>query len=147
VLSVAVGIIAASSIIRTFSDMHNPCVQWVRPGTGETIVSVAPEGCSGVTVHGQTRLQASVMAIVIPGGLLASIALFWAGIARSRQRLITTGAVLMLAETLVVFTIFPLTLLTGIAFAYVAYAPAGRIRGRKSGPARQQDGDTFPAVD
>jgi hypothetical protein len=29
---------------------------------------------------------------------------------------------LMLAETLVVFTIFPLTLLTGMTFAYIAYA-------------------------
>jgi hypothetical protein len=62
------------------------------------------------------------MSSVIPGGLLVSIALFCGGVGGGRRPLMKTAAVLMLAETLVVFTIFPLTLLTGMTFAYIAYA-------------------------
>jgi hypothetical protein len=121
-LSIAVGIIAAWSILRTFSDMGNPCVQWAPVGTKERTATIAPRGCSSITVHGQTRLQASVVSSAIPGGLLVSIALFCGGIVSGRRPLMKTAAVLMLVDTLVVFTIFPLTLLTGMTFAYIAYA-------------------------
>jgi hypothetical protein len=64
-------------------------------------------------VHGQTTKQASLLASMVSGGLLVSIGLFVLGTIRSRRRFVTTAAVLMLAETLFAFSIFPLTLITG----------------------------------
>jgi len=47
------------------------------------------------------------------------------GVAVSRRPLILTGACLMLAETFVVFTIAPLTLIAGLAFLFLAKRAPG----------------------
>jgi hypothetical protein len=105
-LAAAVGSISARSIIRTIWDMRNPCVRWV-PNMEVTMVAVAPAGCRGVSVHGQSLVHAALISALLPGGLLLSIALFGVGVLRSRPPL-DAASVLMLAETLVVFTMAPL---------------------------------------
>jgi hypothetical protein len=60
------------------------------------------------------------MCALIPGGVLLSAVLGIIGVAVSRRRLILAGAFLMLAETLVVFIIAPLTLIAGLGFLFLA---------------------------
>jgi len=60
------------------------------------------------------------MCALIPGGVLLSAVLGIIGVVFSHRRLILAGAFLMLAETLVVFTIAPLTLIAGLGSLFLA---------------------------
>jgi len=71
-------------------------------------------------MQGESKLRAATMCALIPGGVLLSAVLGMIGLAISRRRLILAGAFLMLAETLVVFTIAPLTLIAGLGFLFLA---------------------------
>jgi hypothetical protein len=71
-------------------------------------------------VHGESKRRAATVCALIPGGVLLSAVLGMIGLAVSRRRLILAGACLMLAETLVVFTIAPLTLIAGLGFLFLA---------------------------
>jgi len=83
--------------------------------------SIGPNDvCRSVTVHGGSKLRAVTTAALVPGALLLSIVLATTGVARARPWLIFVAAVLMLGETPVVFTIAPLTLLTGLLYLFFA---------------------------
>lgn len=71
-------------------------------------------------MQGESKLRAATVCALIPGGVLLSAVLGMIGLAVSRRRLILAGSFLMLAETLVVFTIAPLTLIAGLAFFFLA---------------------------
>jgi hypothetical protein len=60
------------------------------------------------------------MCALVPGGVLVGAALGIIGVAVSRRRLVFAGAFLMLAETLVVGTIAPLTLIAGLGSLFLA---------------------------
>ena len=57
---------------------------------------------------------------MVPGVVLVSTVLAMIGVAVSRRWLIFGGSILMLAETPVVFSIAPLTLITGLLYLVVA---------------------------
>jgi len=71
-------------------------------------------------MQGESKLRSATMCALMPGGVLLSAVLGMIGLAISRRRLILAGAFLMLAETLVVFTIAPLTLIAGLGFLFLA---------------------------
>lgn len=113
--------VAIWSINRTVSQMCNPCVRWDGGGSPELSASLEPnDPCRSITVRGESRLRAATMCALIPGGVLLSAVLGIIGVAVSRRRLILAGAFLMLAETLVVFIIAPLTLIAGLGFLFLA---------------------------
>jgi len=66
------------------------------------------------------KAQALILAAVVPGGLLAFALLAVAGAALSRRRLVISGAIGILAETIVVFTIAPLTLIIGVSLLFLS---------------------------
>ena len=76
--------------------------------------------CRAVTVNPGSRAGEALVAAAAPGGLLAFAALAITGAARSRRRLVLAGAG-MLAETVVVFTIAPLTLAAGLVLLLIAW--------------------------
>jgi hypothetical protein len=101
--------------------MSDPCVRW-EGGSRQLSATLRPgDPCTAITVNGQSRLQAAAMSALIPGALLLSAALGIIGVAVSRRRLIFAGGFLMLAETLVVFTIAPLTLIAGLGLLFLAW--------------------------
>jgi hypothetical protein len=71
-------------------------------------------------MHGESKLRAVTICVLVPGGVLLSAVLGTIGVAVSRRPLILAGACLMLAETFVVFTIAPLTFIAGLAFLFLA---------------------------
>jgi hypothetical protein len=83
-------------------------------GTG---VVVVPAGCRSVTVRGEPKVHAAVVSALVPGGLLLSIAMFAAGVARVAEAIGACRRRAFLAETIIVFTI-PITLSTGLVFEY-----------------------------
>jgi hypothetical protein len=71
-------------------------------------------------MHGESKRRAVTICAVVPGGVLLSAVLGVIGAAVSRRPLIFAGALLMLAETFVVFTMAPLTLIAGLALVFLA---------------------------
>jgi len=121
VLLAALPIVAVAfwSIRQTVIGLADPCATWVQaPADGAAISAVITpqDPCKVKTVHAQSKARALIVAAVVPGGLLASTLLAVAGAALSRRRLILAGAAGTLTETLVVFTLAPLTLAVGLTY-------------------------------
>lgn len=103
--------------------MFDPCVHWDGSGSASISASIGPnDACRAVTVNGESRLRAVTMTALIPGGVLLSTVLAAIGVVRSRRWLIFAAALLMFAETPFVFTIAPLTFLSGVAYLILANA-------------------------
>ena len=119
--SAPVAAIAVWSLGRTVTVLSqtDPCVQW--QAAGEVTATLPPGGpCRSLTVHGQSKTRAAITAILVPGGVLAAAVLAVSGIAASRRKLAIPGSGLMLAETAVAMTLFPLTLSTGVILLLLA---------------------------
>jgi hypothetical protein len=125
IVSAPTAAISVWSITRTLSQMFDPCVRWDASGGTSVSVSLGSNALrKSVTVHGESKLRAGLVSALVPGVVLVSAVLATIGVAVSRPRLIFGGAVLMLAETLVAFTIAPLTLITGLLYLLLAsWAP------------------------
>jgi hypothetical protein len=73
-----------------------------------------------MTVHNESKARAAMVAAEVPGGLMAAAMLAVAGAALSRRRMMLAAAIGMSAETLVVFSIAPPTLVVGLGFLLLA---------------------------
>jgi hypothetical protein len=103
--------------------MFDPCVRWEASGStsGTLSASIGPNDvCKSVTVAGESKLRAGTVSALVPGVVLVSTVLAMIGVAVLRRWLIVVGAILMFAETPVVFSIAPLTLITGLLYLLVA---------------------------
>ena len=81
--------------------------------------SIGPNGvCRSVRGQGESKLRAVTTTALVPGVVLLSTLLATIGVALRRGWLILVAAVLMLAETPVVFTIAPLTFITGLLYLF-----------------------------
>ena len=90
--------------------------------------SIGPSDvCRSVTIHGESKLRAVTTAALVPGVVLLSTLLATTGVAFARRWLIFVAAGLMLAETPVVFTIAPLTLITGLVYLFFAIRPRAAV--------------------
>ena len=120
ILSAPPAAVAIWSIGRTVSQMSDPCFRWDGGGGPEWSATLRPnDPCRSITVHGESKRRAAAICALIPGGVLLSAVLGMTGLAVSRRRLILTAAFLMLAETLVVFSIAPLTLIAGLGLLFL----------------------------
>ena len=122
-VSAPAAVISVWSITRTLLQMFDPCVRWeASRGTSGTLsASIGPnDACKSVTVIGESKLRAGAVSAMVPGVVLVSTVLAMIGVAVSRRWLIFGGSILMLAETPVVFSIAPLTLITGLLYLVVA---------------------------
>jgi hypothetical protein len=119
IVSAPAAVIAVWSISHTVSQMFDPCVRWeASEGTsGRFSASIGPNDvCKSITINGESKLRAGVVSTLVPGIVLVSTVLATIGVALSRRWLIFVGSILMLAETPVVFSIAPLTLITGLLY-------------------------------
>ena len=113
--------VAIWSIGHTVRQMSDPCVRWNGGGSRSLSATIRPgDPCVSIKAVGESRLRAAITCALIPGGVLLGAALGIAGVAAARRRLILAGAFLMLAETLLAFTIAPLTLIAGIGSLFLA---------------------------
>lgn len=130
-VSAPVAAVTAWSVTHTVSQLFDPCVRW--DDSGSTQGSGAGLGphdpCRSVTVNGESKLRAIMMSAMIPGIVLASAVLATIGVAVQRRRLIVAGSILMLCETAAVFTIAPLTLVTGLLYLLFARRALGAVAG------------------
>ena len=130
-VSAPAAVVSVWSITRTLSQMSDPCVRWeAREGTSGTLsASIGPDDvCNSVTVHGESKLRAGIVSALVPGVVLVSAMLATIGAAVSRRWLILVGAILMLAETPVVFSIAPLTMITGLLYLLIAKWVPGTVQ-------------------
>jgi hypothetical protein len=124
IVSAPTAAIAVRAITRTVSQIFDPCVRWdssATSGNGSMSASIGPnDACRSVTVNGESKLRAFIVGALVPEVLLLSTLLATIGVALARRWLIFGASVLMLAETPVVFTIAPLTLMTGLLYLFFA---------------------------
>lgn len=74
--------------------------------------------CRSVTMNGESKLRAVTTTALVPGVVMLSTLLATIGVALRRGWLILVAAALMFAETPVVFTIAPLTSITGLLYLF-----------------------------
>jgi hypothetical protein len=134
VLAAAVSLPIAGITLRAVSltawQIFDPCVHWDASESTSGGKSSGPkDACKTVTVNGESRLRAITSTTLIPGVLLLATVLAAIGVVRSRRGLIFTGAVLMLGETPLTYSIAPLTLITGLL--YLTLAKLRREAGKK----------------
>jgi len=111
--------IAVWSLQRTARDLVNPCITWETPPGA--VLHISPDDpCRTRGAEYRSRAETSAMAMLIPGGVLAAALLAVAGAAQQRRRMLLAAGVWMYLETLVVFTIAPLTLIAATAFLVAA---------------------------
>jgi hypothetical protein len=113
--------IALWSIGRTVMELSDPCAEWGHPPGQPAYMHVGPQDpCRALSVHSESKARAVIIAVLVPGGVLVAAMLAMAGVALSRRKMMWTAAIGMLAETLVAFTIAPLTLLAGVSVLLLA---------------------------
>jgi hypothetical protein len=109
------------SIGKTVKDLSNPCITWGYPEGEPVYMHVGPhDPCRQGGGNSLTRADAVLLATFAPGGVLAAALLGIAGAASRRRRLMLAGGIVLLLETMVVFTIAPLTLIAGLSFIFLA---------------------------
>jgi hypothetical protein len=120
IVSAPTSAIAVWSITHTVLDIVDPSVRW-DPSTS-TSGSFSGSVAIGRTVKviGESKLRAITVSALVPGVVLVSTLLATIGVAVARRWLIVIAAVLMIAETAVVFSIAPLTLATGLLYLFFA---------------------------
>jgi hypothetical protein len=114
--------IALWSIHRTVVDLADPCANWEDTSGDQTFVAaIGPHDvCRALSIHSGSKRRAAVIAAFVPGGMLAASCLAVVGLALSRRRVVLVGAAGMFAETIVSFSIAPVTLIVGIALLLLA---------------------------
>ena len=109
--------IAIWSISHTVIELSDPCANWDYPPGQPVYMHVGPhDACREPSVHTESKARAAMRTAIVPGGLLLATMLAVAGAAFSYRRLVIAAGIGMLIETLVVFTIAPLTLVVGVSF-------------------------------
>lgn len=125
VVAMPIAGIAAWSISHTLAEWSDPCVQWEHLPGQPTWVG-PHDACRQVTVHYESKTRAAVVAVFVPGGLLAGAMFAVAAAVLSRRRMMFGAAIGFLAETLVVLSLAPLTLAAGVGLFFIAKRlPAG----------------------
>jgi hypothetical protein len=119
VVASPVAAIALWSIGKTVKELSDPCVTWGQSTPYHAMIG-PHDPCRQRGGHSLTRVNAALLAAFVPGGVLAAASLGIAGAASRRRRLMLAGGIVMLLETLVVFTIAPLTLIAGLSFIFLA---------------------------
>jgi hypothetical protein len=108
--------VALWSISHTVTRFFDPCVTWGHPADQPVFLHVGRnDPCRAPSVESESRMRAAMIAALVPGGLLAASLFAMAGALLWRRGMMRAAAAGMLAETFVVFTIAPLTLITGIS--------------------------------
>ena len=132
--SLPVGLLAMRAIVMEVRDLSDPCLQWGQSsdwgyGTIAPFSARSSDPCAPrVSGTSETKAGAIVRTLLVPGGILAAIALGVLGAARSRPKLVVIGGCLMLVEAApLIFSVAPLALLAGGVFLWVAnrLQPAG----------------------
>jgi hypothetical protein len=111
-----VAAIAIWSLSHTMMELTDPCASWDYP-PGPVYMHVGPHDvCREPSVHTESKARAAARAAIVPGGVLLSAILAVTGAALSYRKMVIAAGIGMLTETLVVFTIAPLTLVVGVSF-------------------------------
>ena len=122
--SLPIGVVAMRGVVLEVRDLLDPCRHWAESPSSSSFMILSPRGgpCyTGISGTSETKTGAIIRTLLVPGGILAAIALGVLGTARSRPGLVGIGAGLMLVEAVpLIFSVAPLAVLTGCVFLWVA---------------------------
>jgi hypothetical protein len=118
VFGLPISVIAVGSASYTFRQLSDPCVTW---GAGHSVGLPTSGPCNQLTGNSETKMRAIMTMVAVPGVILTAAVLgVWAA-GRSRRWPMVIAACLMLLEVFpLVFSFWPLALLAGGGFLYLA---------------------------
>jgi hypothetical protein len=131
------GLLVAALSVRSVHRFFDPCLQWgvgaLNDSGNVTAYVVLPPGGQGpcaksISTTPETKAQALTLLVLVNGGILIGSALGVVGALRSLPWLSVFAAAIMFCESIVVFSIFPLTLLAGGFFLLAARETASHRR-------------------
>jgi len=116
-----VAAIAIWSISHTVIELSDPCATWDEAPEQPMHAQIGPhDSCRARSVHAESRNRAAIETAIGPGGLLVAAMLAMGGALLSRRRVLIAAGIGMLAETLVAFSMAPLTLVAGVSILLVS---------------------------
>lgn len=119
-VALPISTVAIGSMAYFLRQSVSPCVMWAGSNSA-SVHGNGSHGCREITGVGQTRLQAAVEKVAVPGVILIAAVLGVWGTARSRQTVVIVAGLLMLLEMIPTgFSVWPLALLAGIGFLVIA---------------------------
>ena len=116
----ATALISLWSIGHTVKGVLNPCESWGHPEQPISVQVGLHDACRGIVAHAESKTHALIIAATVPEGMLLASMLALAGAVLSRRRLLITAGIGILAETLLVFSIAPLTFGVGLIHIVLA---------------------------
>ena len=131
IISLPLGLVAVRAVAITVGQFSDPCFQWNTGNSGSATIR-SDDPCRSRSGTSETQTQAVARMLIVPGGILAGLALGIIGTARSRAGLAVAGAVVVFVEAVpLLFSFAPLAVLTSGVFLLLA-----RSAGPSSGAAR-----------
>jgi hypothetical protein len=129
VVSLPLGLVAVRAVAITAGQFFDPCFQWGNGGNSFSGTIRPGDPCRAQSGTSETKTQAVVRMLIVPGGILAGLALGILGVARGRAGPAVAGAVVVFLESApLMFSFGPFAVLTSGAFLLLA-RPGGRMRG------------------
>ena len=120
IISLPVCCVAVRAIAIEVADLSDPCVEWGAAEDG-SFRRGAGDGCAQRTGFAETRTLAEARTAAVPGMILLAAVLGVWGAARSRRKMTAIGALLVILEAIpLVFSLWPLPLLAGAGFLWLA---------------------------
>src|SRR6185437_8027589 len=128
VVSLPMGLVAVRAVAITAGQFFDPCFQWGTGNSGSATIR-RDDPCRSRSGTSETKTQAVARMMMVPGGILAGLALGIIGAARGRAGLAVAGAAVALVESApLMFSVGPFAVLTSGAFLLLA-RNAGPLRG------------------
>ncbi|MGA3026087.1 MAG: hypothetical protein ABSF98_15065 [Bryobacteraceae bacterium] len=119
-LALPVCLVAVRAIGIEVSDFFDPCFSWAVPNPGTGFIR-ANDPCVEHSGTSETKIQAAVRTAGVSGVIILAAVLGIWGEARSRRKMTAIGACLMILEAIpLVFSVWPLPLLAGAGFIWLA---------------------------
>jgi hypothetical protein len=129
VVSLPLGLVAARAVAITAGQFFDPCFQWGNGNSASGTISGTirrDDPCRSRSGASETKTEAIARMLIVPGGILAGLALGILGVARGRAGLAVGGAVVVFLESVpLMFSFGPFAVLTSGAFLLL---------GRNAGP-------------
>jgi hypothetical protein len=129
VVTLPVGVLAASSLASQLPDFFNPCLTWGMSNGGG--ISVSPGGpCPAAGGTSETIPQAVLRLALVQGGILTAVGLAMLGFLRARPALLIGSSVVFFAES-VPFVPDGLFVLTLPPALYLMWVARGQLPGQQ----------------
>ena len=126
-VSLPIGLVAVSGVVQEVRNLFDPCLHWAESSDPGSFISLPPHaaqpgspGATHVSGTAETRQGSIIRTFAVSGGILLAVTVGIIGAARSRYQFVFLTGWSMFLVILFLFSVWPLALLAGVGFLWVA---------------------------